>query len=105
MACGSVRSWFPTVCPNWSPERALAAVELPLTLNWSQPGRVFRLADRADRAQVYEIVLREGRPQHMLRYIDGGLLVDLWQELGMPRDLRAAWAPLISRFVDAADLG
>ncbi len=78
-------------------EQALAAVELSLTLNWSQPGRVFRLSDRSDRARVYELVLREGSEADVLAYVDGALLVDLWDELVLPRVVRAAWSPVIER--------
>lgn len=94
----------PNRLPQLAPERALATVELPLALNWSQPGRVFHLADRADRARVYEIVLREGGPSEVLRYLDGALLVDLWQELVLPRAVRAAWNPLIAPLADTSDL-
>jgi len=66
-------------------------VELPLSLNWSQPRRVYRLKNRSERARVYEAVLREGGPQDVLTYIDGVLQVDLWDELVLPRVLRAAW--------------
>lgn len=94
---------IPDRLPQLAPERALAVVELPLALNWSQPGRVFHLADRGDRARVYEIVLREGGPGDVLAYVDGNLLVDLWPELVLPRDMRAAWLPLIDRFTAASD--
>jgi len=43
-------------------------VELPLHLNWSDPGRRFDLRDRHQRARVYELVLREGRPLDVLNY-------------------------------------
>lgn len=89
------------VVPNRLPqlpiERALAVVELPLTVNWSQPGRTFRLSDRRDQARVYEIVLREGEAPEVLRFIDGALLVDLWDELVLPHTVRAAWSPMIER--------
>jgi len=90
----------PDRLPQLALQDALAVVELPLMLNWPQPGRVFRLADRADRARVYETVLREGGPDDVLRYVDGALLVDLWQDLVLPRDVRAAWSPLIARVID-----
>ncbi|GAB2686539.1 helix-turn-helix domain-containing protein [Thalassiella azotivora] len=83
--------------PDLNAGRALATVELPLHLNWSQPGRRFRLADRHDRARVYAIVLREGSPEDIEAYVDGALLVDLWPELVLPTDLRSAWQPLIDR--------
>jgi len=71
-------------------------------LHWSEPGRVFRLADRADRERVYEVVLREGTPADILSYIDGALLVDLWPDLVLPRDVRAAWAPLVAPLLAGA---
>jgi hypothetical protein len=52
--------------------------------------------DRADRARVYEAVLREGGAGDVLALIDGSLLIDLWDELVLPSDVRAAWRPLIS---------
>ncbi len=91
----------PDRLPQLPVDQALASVDLPLRLNWSDPGRVFRMADRFDRARVYETVLREGTAEDVLTYVDGALLVDLWPELVLPRDLRAAWAPLIDGIVDA----
>jgi hypothetical protein len=32
----------------------------------------------------------------VLTHIDGTLLVDLWPELVLPRNLRAAWTPIIN---------
>jgi hypothetical protein len=49
------------------------------------------------RARVYEIVLQEGTPADILTYIDGALLIDLWEDLVLPRGVRSAWAPPISR--------
>jgi hypothetical protein len=51
---------------------------------------------RADRARVYEIVLQEGRPADILAYVDGALLVDLWDDLVLPRAGRSARSPVIS---------
>lgn len=87
----------PTSLPRLPIEQALATVILPLHLNWSAPGRQFPMRDRSWRARVYEIVLREGGSQDVLTYIDGVLLVDLWDELVLPRDLRAAWVPVVER--------
>jgi transcriptional regulator with XRE-family HTH domain len=85
----------PTSLPRLPIEQALAAVALPLHLNWSAPGRQFHMRDRSQRARVYEIVLREGGPEDVLTYIDGALLIDLWNELVLPRHIRAAWAPAV----------
>jgi len=87
----------PDRLPRLEPEAALATVVVPLTVNWSQPGRVFRLAERADRARVYEMVLREGSAEDIRAYVDGVLLVDLWDELVLPAYVRSAWAPLVER--------
>jgi len=94
----------PTRLPQLPAAQALATVELPLTLNWSQPGRIFRLVDRGDRARVYELVLREGAEADVLRYVDGVLLVDLWDEIVLPRAVRAAWSPLIAQILGASDV-
>jgi hypothetical protein len=94
----------PTGLPRLPAAQALAAVELPLTLNWSQPGRIFRLVDRGDRARVYELVLREGAAADVIRYVDGVLLVDLWDELVLPRAVRAAWSPLIEQVGAASEV-
>jgi transcriptional regulator with XRE-family HTH domain len=88
--------WVPDRLPRLDVTRALAAVELPLHLNWSAPGRMFDLRSRTDRARVYEIVLQEGTPADILAYVDGVLLVDLWEDLVLPRGIRATWGPLIS---------
>jgi transcriptional regulator with XRE-family HTH domain len=39
-------AFVPTGLPRLPAAQALATVELPLTFNWSQPGRIFRLVDR-----------------------------------------------------------
>lgn len=85
----------PRALPRLPLDRALATVELPLHLNWSDRGRRYNLRDRRERARVYEIVLREGGPGDVLTYIDGTLLVDLWDELVLPRDVRAAWRAVV----------
>lgn len=61
----------PVNLPRLAPERAFATIELPVHLNWSQPGRVFRLTDRSDRARVYELVLTEGSPRTSPRMSTG----------------------------------
>lgn len=85
----------PSALPRLAPREALAAVRLPLHLNWSDLERTYHLADRRQRARVYEIVLREGGPDDIATYIDGLLLVDLWEELVLPRQIRAAWEGLV----------
>jgi transcriptional regulator with XRE-family HTH domain len=85
----------PTVLPRLPIEKALATVVLPLALNRSDTGRSFDMRRRRDRARPYEIVLREGTPADVLTYVDGAMLVDLWDELVLPKPIREAWAPTV----------
>ena len=87
--------WVPDHLPRLDMADAFVRVRLPLHLNWPAPGRVFDLGSRADRARVYEIVLQEGRPADILAYVDGALLVDLWDDLVFPRVVRSAWTPVV----------
>lgn len=83
--------WVPARLPRLPLDRALATVELPLHLNWSDRGRFYDLRQRRQRARVYELVLREGGPSDVRAYIDGALLVDLWDDLVLPTPVRQAW--------------
>jgi hypothetical protein len=94
--------WVPSHLPRLDVMHAFARVELPLHLNWSAPGRIFDLGSRTDRARVYEMVLQEGRPADILAYVDGTLLVDLWDDLVLPRAVRSAWTPVIDAAREAA---
>ncbi|MGE5857416.1 MAG: helix-turn-helix domain-containing protein, partial [Solirubrobacterales bacterium] len=89
----------PDRLPDLPTPEALRTFALPLHLDWSRPGRTVRLADRRERARVYEVVLREGTPADIESIVDGALLVDLWDELVLPRGVRSAWQPLIDQVV------
>jgi hypothetical protein len=39
--------------------------------------------------------LQEGRPADILAYMDGVLLVDLWDDLVLSRAVRSAWTPVV----------
>jgi transcriptional regulator with XRE-family HTH domain len=93
----------PSHLPRLPPAQALATVHLPLHLYWSTPRRSFDLRDRTQRARVYEIVLREGGPTDILTYVDGVLLAELWPDLVLPQEVRAAWAkPMNQTTTEAA---
>lgn len=96
----------PIVVPDrlWrlDPADALATVTLPQRLHWSGSSRPFRLRDRGDRARVYEIVLREGESADLLTYVDGALLIDLWDELVLSAAIRRAWEPTLSSYGETA---
>ncbi len=86
----------PSALPRLPLTEAFATVFLPLHLAWSGPPRALRMADRRDRARVYEVVLREGGADDISTYVDGALLVDLWNDLVLPRDVRSAWERVVS---------
>lgn len=89
----------PDRLPDLPAREAVRGLELPLHLDWSKPGRTVDLADRRQRARAYEVVLRDGRSTDIESIVDGALLVDLWTDLVLPRQLRAAWQRLIDEAI------
>lgn len=71
-------------------DKAAGVVELPLHVQWSGR-RSYDLSDRADRARVYELVLREGTEDDVRRFVRLDELVELWDDLLLPAHVRAAW--------------
>lgn len=57
--------------------------------------RWWNLSIRADRKLVYERLLTYGDEAHLMLYLDGALLVDLWDELHVPDPMRGLWEPII----------
>jgi transcriptional regulator with XRE-family HTH domain len=53
------------------------------------------LSNRADRKRVYENVLTYSSEESFVLYVDGALLIDLWDDLDLAEPIREAWAPLI----------
>jgi hypothetical protein len=71
---------------------ATGVVELPLRLFWSAADRTFDLADPDMLRSMYEKVLREAvQPGELAAYLNGAILIAVWPELFLPRDLRLAW--------------
>jgi hypothetical protein len=87
--------WLPNTLWRLTPARAFADIVLPVELNWSAPARRYELRDRRQRARLYELVLREGEPTDLERWVDGVLLIDIWPDLVLPRGLRAGWQAVI----------
>ena len=71
---------------------ASGRIQLPLHVRWSDPPKTYDLDDRRDRALVYEQILREGTAEDVLCFIDVDELIDLWDDLVLPRFVRRAWA-------------
>lgn len=86
--------------PRLDLDRAFATVELPVYLDWSGRSRTYDLSDRDQRRRVYELVLREGTPDDVLAFVDGALLIDLWDELALPDAVRTAWHRLVDAELD-----
>jgi hypothetical protein len=72
--------------------KARGRIELPIHIRWSGPPIIYDLEDRADRARVYEQVLREGSEEDVCFYVHADELDDLWDELVLPVTVRRAWA-------------
>jgi hypothetical protein len=77
--------------------KASGRIELPLHIRWSGPALTYDLDDRADRARVYEQVLREGTESDVRFYVEAEQLLELWDELVLPPAVREAWTARIAR--------
>lgn len=88
----------PDRLPGLPPELATAVVQLPVHLEWSGEDRTKDLSIRADRIRTYELVIREGTTDDVLRFIDPTLLIDAFEDLNLPSVIREAWAPAVERW-------
>jgi transcriptional regulator with XRE-family HTH domain len=89
--------FVPNQLPQLSPAASLARVTLPKRVSWSGPQETWDLADRAQRLLAYQLLLAEGDPVDISTFVDGALLIDLWSEMFLPDEIRAAWQPLIDQ--------
>lgn len=83
-----------------STPKASGRIELPRHIRWSGPAVSYDLDDRADRARVYEQVLREGTDNDVRFYVEAGQLLELWDELVLPPTVRQAWTAWLERYRD-----
>ncbi len=95
----------PFYVPDRLPERpagsALATVTLPQWVKWSPPFRTYDMSQLRDRARVYELVMTEGGPADISRYVDAALLVEVWPQLVLRAEIRAAWTPVVEAWQEA----
>ena len=56
----------------------------------------FNLRRRPQRRRLYELLLRRGKPDEMRDWMDGALLVDIWDDLKIPEAIRQAWQPAVT---------
>lgn len=85
----------PAALSDASALKAHGRIQLPLNIRWSGPPVTYDLDDRADRARVYEQVLREGTEDDVRFYVAEDHLLELWDELVLPTAVREAWTPWI----------
>jgi transcriptional regulator with XRE-family HTH domain len=89
--------FVPNQLPQLSPSASLARVTLPKHVNWSSAQESWDLSDRTQRLLAYQLVLAEGAPSDISTFIDGSLLIDLWSELFLPPEIRAAWQRMVDQ--------
>ena len=82
--------WVPSTLWNVETPDCFAILEFA-DLVGDGPVRQWDMHDRAQRKGVYEQLLQGGTPEEMIRWIDGPLLVDVWEELALPAVVREAW--------------
>ena len=56
----------------------------------------FDLRRRPQRRRLYELLMRRGQPEEMRDWMDGALLVDVWDDLKIAEVIRRAWRPAIA---------
>jgi transcriptional regulator with XRE-family HTH domain len=91
---GIVRFWTPSMLWSVGPPICFATLHLPDQIR-NTGMRTWNLRDGEERRGAYEQLIRRGLPHQMIRWIDGSLLVDLWDELELPEPVREAWEPAI----------
>jgi transcriptional regulator with XRE-family HTH domain len=91
---GIVRFWAPSMLWAVEPPMCFATIQMPDLIH-STDQMAWTLRDQNERRGAYEQLIRRGLPQQMIRWIDGGLLVDVWDELDLPEPVREAWEPAI----------
>ena len=91
---GIVAFWVPQMLWAVPPPACFVTLWFPDLID---PGTrdTWDLSRRDDRRRAYTLLVRRGLPQQMIRWMDGGLLVDMWDELDLPDSVRAAWEPTI----------
>ena len=82
--------WVPSTLWNVETPDCFAILAFP-DLVGDGPMREWDMHDRAQRKGVYEQLLQGGSPEEMIRWIDGPLLVEVWEELDLPDAVREAW--------------
>ena len=91
---GMAAFWVPNRLWRVPTPTCFETVRMPDLLRHTEQDR-WDLRELGDRRRFYEMLVREGEPTQMLRWLDGGFLVDLWSELDLPDAIRMAWQPAV----------
>ena len=75
--------WSPSMLWAVAPPACFATVKMPDLIGLTGNNR-WNLRDRDERRGAYEQLIRCGLPQQMIRWIDGGLLIDVWDDVDLP---------------------
>jgi|GEM_PF-576241 len=86
--------WVPNLLWNVDMPDCFATLKIPDLIN-DGPMMEWDMRDREQRKGVYEQLIRCGLPQQMIRWVDGPLLVDVWDELDLPEPVHKAWSRAI----------
>jgi DNA-binding XRE family transcriptional regulator len=82
--------WVPNMLWSVDMPDCFATLKIP-DLVHDGPMMEWDMRDREQRKGVYEQLIRCGLPQQMIRWVDGPLLVDVWDELDLPEPVRTVW--------------
>jgi transcriptional regulator with XRE-family HTH domain len=93
-APGVLPFWAPSMLWSVGPPTCFATLAIPDFIQ-NTGMRTWDMRDRDERKGVYEQLIRRGDPEQMIRWMDGALLVDLWEELDLPDPVRNMWEPAI----------
>ncbi len=91
---GIVAFWVPSRLWPVEPPICFATLYFPDLIHSTEQSN-WNLRTRDARRRAYELLIRRGLPQQMIRWLDGGFLIDLWDELDLPDPVREAWAPAV----------
>lgn len=84
------RFWVPNILWNVEMPDCFATLVIPDGVH-NGPLREWDMRNRHERMGAYEQLIRWSPPEDMIRWIDGPLLVDVWEELDLPDPIREAW--------------
>lgn len=88
--------WVPDRLPSLSLADAFRSTTLPIHIFWSgDRERVYSPGARDERVVAYQAVMAHGDGSEIDRYIDGALLIDVWDEIVLPREILTQWEPLV----------